>query len=92
MLTASCGIEITKVIEYKPLVDKAIEQSSHKPEFCVVYQRPQAKADMQDGQDFDWNTISAAASPQTRYRLKPMIRCTCCTPPAPPTAQGRGKG
>ena len=70
LLTASCGIEITKVIEYKPLVDKAIEQSSHKPEFCVVYQRPQAKADMQDGRDFDWNTISTAASPADPVPVK----------------------
>lgn len=70
LLTASCGIEITKVIEYKPLVDKAIEQSSHKPEFCVVYQRPQAKADMRDGRDFDWNTISAAASPADPVPVK----------------------
>ena len=70
LLTASCGIEITKVIEYKPLVDKAIEQSSHKPEFCVVYQRPQAKADMQDGRDFDWNTISAQASPADPVPVK----------------------
>ena len=70
LLTASCGIEITKVIKYKPLVDKAIEQSSHKPEFCVVYQRPQAKADMQDGRDFDWNTISTAASPADPVPVK----------------------
>ena len=63
LITASCGIEVTKVIEYKPLVDKAIEQSSHKPDACVVFQRPQVKATMQEGRDFDWNEIVANATP-----------------------------
>src|SRR5690554_3930074 len=70
LLTASCGIEISKVIEYKLLVGKAIEQSSHKPDFCVVHQRPQARADMQEGRDFDWNTIASAASPADPVPVK----------------------
>jgi len=61
VITASCGIEVAKVIEYKPLVDKAIEQASHKPDFCVVYQRPQVKAQMQDGRDYDWSGLMASA-------------------------------
>tara|TARA_R110002167_G_scaffold86883_17_gene234974 strand:- start:1040 stop:2914 length:1875 start_codon:yes stop_codon:yes gene_type:complete len=63
VITASCGIEVTKVIEYKPLVDKAIEQAFHKPEFCVVYQRPQAKAGLQAGRDHDWGDLMASAEP-----------------------------
>lgn len=63
LITASCGIEVSKVIEYKPLVDKAIELSAHKPDLCVVYQRPQVKASMQEGRDFDWNTLAANAAP-----------------------------
>ncbi|NWN91444.1 propionyl-CoA synthetase [Marinobacter adhaerens] len=63
VITASCGIEVAKVIEYKPLVDKAIEQSTHKPEFCVVYQRPQAQAQLHDGRDFDWTELVAGADP-----------------------------
>jgi propionyl-CoA synthetase len=63
LITASCGVEVTKVIEYKPLVDKAIEQSSHKPDACVVFQRPQVKATMQEDRDFDWNEIVANATP-----------------------------
>ncbi|WP_298447579.1 propionyl-CoA synthetase [uncultured Marinobacter sp.] len=63
VITASCGIEVAKVIEYKPLVDKAIEQASHKPDFCVVYQRPQVKAQMQDGRDHDWSDLMATAEP-----------------------------
>ncbi|WP_303289373.1 propionyl-CoA synthetase [Marinobacter sp. SS5-14b] len=70
LITASCGIEVSKIIEYKPLVDKAIQQSSHKPDLCVVYQRPQVQAAMQDGRDFDWNTIIADATPADPVPVK----------------------
>ncbi|MDX1818122.1 MAG: AMP-binding protein, partial [Marinobacter sp.] len=70
LITASCGIEVTRVIEYKPLVDKAIEQSSHKPDTCVVFQRPQARADMQTGRDLDWNEIMASAEPADPVPVK----------------------
>jgi len=70
LITASCGIEVSKIIEYKPLVDKAIQQSSHKPDLCVVYQRPQVQAAMQDGRDFDWNTIIAEATPADPVPVK----------------------
>src|SRR5690554_3623429 len=70
LITASCGIEVSKVIEYKPLVDKAIELSAHKPDLCVVYQRPQAKASMQEGRDFDWNTLAANAAPADPVPVK----------------------
>ncbi len=54
VITASCGIEFDKVIEYKPLVDQAFELATHKPDHCVVLQRPMAKAAMQPGRDLDW--------------------------------------
>ncbi len=63
IVTASCGIEIDRVIEYKPLVDQAIKQASHKPERCIVYQRPQVQAQLQAGRDLDWQTLVAAATP-----------------------------
>jgi propionyl-CoA synthetase len=63
VLTASCGIEINRVIEYKPLVDEAIRISSHKPDTCIVYQRPQASAAMQAGRDVDWHEASQSAQP-----------------------------
>ncbi len=53
LLTASCGIEFSKVIEYKPLIDEARLLAEHKVEHCVVYQRPQCKASLGDG-DIDW--------------------------------------
>ncbi len=63
IVTASCGIEVAKVIEYKPLVDNAIELSSHKPQACIVLQRPQAKAELQSGRDIDWHTAVTDATP-----------------------------
>jgi len=63
IVTASCGIEIAKVIEYKPMLDKAIEKSAHKPNSVVVLQRPQAKAELMPGRDLDWNEAVAAAEP-----------------------------
>jgi len=44
ILTASCGIEVARVIAYKPLLDEAINLAEHKPESCIVFQRPQAEA------------------------------------------------
>ncbi|MBV0931794.1 propionyl-CoA synthetase [Marinobacterium weihaiense] len=63
IVTASCGIEVSKVIEYKPMLDEAIEQSVHKPDACVVLQRPQAKAELVAGRDLDWEEAIAQAEP-----------------------------
>ena len=63
LVTASCGIEFTKIIEYKPLVDKALEVSKFPPENIVVLQRPQAKATILSGRDHDWNELMSQASP-----------------------------
>ena len=63
IVTASCGIEFTRVIEYKPLVDQAIAIAESPPENTVVLQRPQAQAKMQSGQDHDWNELLKNAEP-----------------------------
>ncbi|PVY78370.1 propionyl-CoA synthetase [Tamilnaduibacter salinus] len=63
VLTASCGIEVDRVIEYKPLVDAALEEATHKPDTCVVLARPQARADLKDGRDLDWQTLEQAGNP-----------------------------
>ena len=70
LLTASCGIEINRVIEYKPIVDKAIELASHKPGSCIVLQRPQATASMQAGRDIDWQQAMADAEPAACVPVK----------------------
>src|SRR5215831_17543482 len=63
IVAASCGIEASRVVEYKPILDRAIELSSHKPRSCVVLQRPQAPAPLTAGRDLDWDEQMAAAQP-----------------------------
>ncbi|HPX19154.1 MAG TPA: propionyl-CoA synthetase [Deltaproteobacteria bacterium] len=63
VLSASCGIEPKGPIPYKPLLDKAIELSSHKPEKCIIYQRPQVKADLIPGRDIDWMDALTGVEP-----------------------------
>ena len=63
ILSASCGIEVNRVIPYKPLLDRALEISSHRPEHCVILQRPQAEATLVAGRDLDWGEVMAAAEP-----------------------------
>ncbi|QLJ07412.1 propionyl-CoA synthetase [Pseudoalteromonas sp. JSTW] len=63
VLSASCGVEINHVIEYKPLLDEALETAKHHVEHCIIYQREQAKADMQAGRDIDWQSASDTAAP-----------------------------
>lgn len=54
VVTASCGVEIEKVIAYKPMIDKAFEDAIHKPNTCIVYQRDLVKADLLPNRDIDW--------------------------------------
>ena len=63
IVSASCGIEGSRVIAYKPLLDEAIDLATHKPEFCIILQRPEERAGMIDGRDADWRAASAAAEP-----------------------------
>jgi propionyl-CoA synthetase len=56
IVSASCGIEPSRVVEYKPMLDAAIERSSHAPEHCVILQREQATAAMGE-RDLDWATL-----------------------------------
>ena len=63
IMTSSCGIEIDRVIEYKPLVDKAIDLAQHKPDAVVIFQRPQAIATIVDGRDHDWVSLVAVSEP-----------------------------
>ncbi|MCX7680122.1 MAG: propionyl-CoA synthetase [Spirochaetes bacterium] len=63
IISASNGIEGQKIIEYKPLLDKAIELASHKPEKCIIYQREQVTAQLISGRDLDWNDVVSHATP-----------------------------
>lgn len=54
VVSASCGIEVQRVIAYKPLLDKALEIASHRPQRVIVWQRAEAPAALQAGRDLDW--------------------------------------
>ncbi len=62
LLAASCGIEPGRVVAYKPMVDEAIALATHKPEFCVILQRPQAEATLIEGRDHDWHAFQEGAA------------------------------
>ena len=63
ILSATCGIEPKGAIAYKPLLDKAIELSVHKPEKCFIYERPQVKARLIPGRDVDWKEALQGVKP-----------------------------
>ena len=63
VVTASCGIEGSRVLEYKPMLDRAIELATSKPDRCVILQRPQAEAPMVVGRDIDWAQAVEGAKP-----------------------------
>jgi len=60
IVSASCGIEPNRVVEYKPLLDDAIRIATSKPERCIVYQRPQHRAALVAGRDVDWEEVAGA--------------------------------
>ncbi len=63
ILSASCGVEVQRVIPYKPLLDQAIELAKSKPRACVILQRPMAPAPLVAGRDHDWYELVAKARP-----------------------------
>ena len=63
IVTASCGIETDRIIEYKPLLDRALEIAEHTVEGCVLYQRTEAAAAMRADFDHDWEELLAVAEP-----------------------------
>ncbi len=63
MVAGSCGIEPNRVVHYKPLLDQAIDLAAHKPERCIVLQRPQEPGVLTPGRDVGWAEAVAAAEP-----------------------------
>ena len=61
IIAASCGIEPNRVVHYKPLLDGAIDLAHHKPDFCVILQRPQEVAALISGRDFEWQDFTRDA-------------------------------
>lgn len=63
IIAGSCGIEPGRVVHYKPLLDEAIDLASHKPDFCVIFQREQEVAALTPGRDYDWHGFQADVAP-----------------------------
>ncbi len=63
IVSASCGIEVKRVIPYKPLLDGAIEMAKSKPDHCIICQRPMETANLIPGRDLDWNDVMSKAKP-----------------------------
>ncbi len=61
IVTASCGIEPGRIVEYKPLLDEAIDAATHKPDACIILQREQATASLVEGRDYDMTELMASA-------------------------------
>jgi propionyl-CoA synthetase len=70
IVSSSCGIEGKKIIEYKPLLDKAIEISEHKPEKCIIFQRKQATCTLKNGRDINWINAVNTATPAEPLSVK----------------------
>ncbi|WP_026869452.1 propionyl-CoA synthetase [Inquilinus limosus] len=63
VVSASCGIEVSRIVAYKPLLDAALGLAKHKVPATVILQRPQCEAAMTPGRDHDWAALEAAAEP-----------------------------
>jgi propionyl-CoA synthetase len=63
IVSAYCGMEPSRVVQYKPLIDDAIDQASHKVSTCILKKRSQTTCKLIDGRDFDWDEEIAASEP-----------------------------
>src|SRR5215208_6379040 len=69
IVSASCGIEVNRVVPYKPMLDKAITSAQHQPERCIILQRPQVEAELLDGRDITWSESLAHVKPVDCVRV-----------------------
>jgi propionyl-CoA synthetase len=76
IVSASCGIEPSRVVAYKPLLDEALDLASHEPAACVIVQRPQLEADLREGRDIDW----AVAMRAGRLEPAPCVEVAATDP------------
>ena len=63
IIAASCGLEPGRVVQYKPLLDGAIDLADHKPDFCVILQREQDVAKLVEGRDVNWHGFQYGVEP-----------------------------
>nr|WP_090280561.1 propionyl-CoA synthetase [Mycolicibacterium komanii]CRL76679.1 acyl-CoA synthetase/AMP-acid ligase [Mycolicibacterium komanii] len=61
IVSASCGIEPSRTVAYKPMLDAALEMSEHPPRNCVIVQRDHERCELSPDRDLDWEDVVAAA-------------------------------
>src|SRR6202050_3172722 len=95
VVSAACGIEPSRAVEYKPMLDGAIDLAEHKPEHCVILQRPAATAALVPGRDLDWAQAVADAEPAGCVPVAatgPLYILDTSRTPAPPQGVVRDNG
>ncbi|TDT29902.1 propionyl-CoA synthetase [Naumannella halotolerans] len=60
IISASCGLEPNRVVEYQPILDAALSRTEHQPDHCIVLQRPEARAELTEGRDHDFAELMSA--------------------------------
>jgi propionyl-CoA synthetase len=73
-------------VHYKPLLDGAIELAAHKPEFCVIFQREQEEAHLEEGRDVDWHAFQYGTDPADCVPVEGNHPPISSTPPARPAS------
>jgi propionyl-CoA synthetase len=63
VLAASCGVEPGRLVPYAPLLERALALAKHRPERCVILQRPESRAELDPARDLDWRELAARSSP-----------------------------
>ena len=76
ILSASCGLEPGRIVQYKPLLDEAIKLSRVKPDACIILQRPQHTCDLIAGRDHDWSELRASATAAKKQAACVPVRAT----------------
>lgn len=70
VVSASCGIEIKRIVDYKVLLDRAIESAVHKPKTCIILMRPQLECPLVNGRDITWTEVLKGAEPADCVAVK----------------------
>jgi propionyl-CoA synthetase len=63
VVSASCGIEPSRTVEYKPMLDAALDIAEHRPWSCIIVQRDRQRCELTPGRDLDWHDLMADAKP-----------------------------